>query len=79
MIASELKQISRDEFFSSIGRLNVHPYVRDSTLKGRFHVSDWIMQDGTRRCVAVTESDAHLGEPTKFYVPIKPHAGTDAV
>lgn len=39
-----MKQVSKETFYQSVGRLNVHPCPER-------HITRWIMQDGTRRIV----------------------------
>lgn len=63
-----MKKIDRAEFFATVGAGNVHPTVRPETLKGRFCISDWRLQDGSQRIVGETVSDAHGVVPTEFYV-----------
>ena len=50
-IESRGRSVSRDEFFARINPLNVHP-----TPLGRYdqttgYVSEWVMQDGTRKVI----------------------------
>ncbi len=60
--------VSKAEFFAMVGRLNVHPRVDASTLKGRYHVSHWEMQDGTRKVVGQSKSDSWSIDPTEYAV-----------
>lgn len=58
-------EISKTEFFATVGRMDVHPNVAVATLKDRFHVSMWESRD--RRVVGKTVSDSWAVSSTRFY------------
>ncbi len=41
------KQVTKEQFYASVGQLNVHPCPRRE-------FTEWVMQDGSRRVVGVS-------------------------
>ncbi len=62
-----MKEISRTEFFATVGSLNVHPRPDISTFNGRYFASEWELLDNSRRIVGRSVSDSWGVGPTKFY------------
>lgn len=61
-----MRSVSRDEFFATVGSLDVHPRVDVSTLKDRWHESDW--ETPQRQRLGRTRSDSWGVEPTRYWV-----------
>ena len=60
-----MKQISKPDFFKTVGVLDVTPRVDVSTLQQRFHVSQWELRD--RTTVGKTVQDSWGVEATEFW------------
>lgn len=50
-----MRKVTKEEFFSTMNPLNVHPRVDVTTLRDAKIVSHWEMQDGTRRCMGTSK------------------------
>lgn len=60
-----MERVTRFEFFSVVGPLNVHPSVDMRTIRDRHMASDWIMQDGSRRIIGRSVGS---GDAVQFYL-----------
>jgi hypothetical protein len=50
-----MKEVTKDEFFKAVGPLDVHPRVREETLRQDFIVSDWEVRP-SRQIIGVSKS-----------------------
>ena len=58
------RQVTKEIFFRTVGNLDVHPRVREETLKTRVFVSDWFLP--TREHLGISMSETN--KPTKFFI-----------
>lgn len=62
-----MRKVTKEEFFATVGPLNVHPRVDMASLKTREHASTW--EDlNTRRVVGRTVSDSWGIEPIQCFL-----------
>jgi hypothetical protein len=66
-INPSLREVSQDEFFATVGKLNVHP-----TPEGRYgepdYRSDWKLLNGSRRLIGQSfDSCRHDGTEARYF------------
>lgn len=66
-VPSEMVAVSKEQFFGTVGNLNVHPRTLVETFREPETVSVWEMLDGSRRRVGVSLSK--FGSSRYFVVP----------
>ena len=65
---SSYQQLTGQEFFGTIGRMDAHPVVDENTLKQTVHVSIWRLRNQT--IVGKTEHNSHNGDRVYYkFIP----------
>ena len=60
----DFREVTKEIFFRTVGKLNVHPRVREETLKTSVFVSDWLLPTHARLGVSMSETN----KPTRFFI-----------
>lgn len=60
VIAASMRRVDRVEFYARMNPLNVHPSIPGRWNDATGYVSEWTMQDGSRRIIGVSDGGTHL-------------------
>ena len=61
-----MRPVTEQEFWMTVGPMDVHPRVDETTLKGRHHESDF--ETRSRAVVGRVISDSHGIEPSQYFL-----------